>query len=413
MTSAAGEPGPDVRKRASRFWASIDERLGLDAFRYKVPGYANTLPYTLGGLTFFGFIVLVLTGVYLGQFYHPHPTIANDSVRAIILEVPLGAFVRSVHFWTAQAVLVSVALHVTRVFMTAAYKMPREFNWFIGIGLLATAIGLFFTGTVLKWDQEAFEALEHNVEIGALLGAFGSFFSPTFAAQVPLLTRLYSVHVSLLPLIFGALLVAHVFYVRHFGISPRAVPEKDAKEEKYEPFTGHMKKIVVYGVVLFGIVGVLALAWTARSILSGTRSLALAACLAVVGVGLIATGVTRIDVPGADGSVVSSASGMAHELAGYVLLMGLIPAAFLVAATFRRDPRLSSAARPAWIFAGAIIIAFIVAVMSLSLDLIGVGQRIFLATWVAWLIFVAFHVYAARPACFAPPTTILGIDDPL
>jgi hypothetical protein len=125
----------------------------------------------------------------------------------------------------------------------------------------------------------------------------------------------------------------------------------------------------------------------------------LAACLAVVGVGLIATGVTRIDVPGADGSVVSSASGMAHELAGYVLLMGLIPAAFLVAATFRRDPRLSSAARPASIFAGAIIIAFIVAVMSLSLDLIGVGQRIFLATWLAWLIFVAFQLSSAeRPA---------------
>ncbi len=263
MTSPAGAPGPEVRKRGSRFWASIDERLGLDAFRYKVPGYGNTLPYTLGGITFFGFIVLVLTGVYLGQFYHPHPTIANDSVRAIILEVPLGAFVRSVHFWTAQAVLVSVALHVTRVFMTAAYKKPREFNWYIGIALLATAIGLFFTGTVLKWDQEAFEALEHNVEIGALLGALGSFFSPTFAAQVPLLTRLYSVHVSLLPLIFGALLVAHVFYVRHFGIAPRAVPEKDTKEETYEPFTGHMKKIVVYGVVLLGIVGVLALAFPA------------------------------------------------------------------------------------------------------------------------------------------------------
>ena len=82
-----------------------------------------------------------------------------------------------------------------------------------------------------------------------------------------------------------------------------------------------------------------------------------------------------------------------------MLFLGLIPGAFLVAATFRRDTRLSSAARPAWIFAGAIIIAFIVAVMSLSLDLIGVGQRIFLATWLAWLIFVAFQLRSAeRPA---------------
>jgi hypothetical protein len=145
--------------------------------------------------------------------------------------------------------------------------------------------------------------------------------------------------------------------------------------------------------------GVLGMAWSAGSVLSGTRSLALAICLALVGVGLIASGVTRIDLPAADGSVASTASGMAHELAGYVLFLGLIPGAFLVAATFRRDPRLSSAARPAWIFAGAIIIAFIVALMSLSLDLIGVGQRFFLATWLAWLIFVAFQLRSAeRPA---------------
>lgn len=142
--------------------------------------------------------------------------------------------------------------------------------------------------------------------------------------------------------------------------------------------------------------GVLGMAWSAGSVLSGTRSLALAICLALVGVGLIATGVTRIDLPAADGSVASTASGMAHELAGYVLLLGLIPGAFLVAATFRRDPRLSSAALPAWIFAGSIVITFVVAVMSLSLDLIGVGQRIFLTTWIAWLIFVALQLYRAE-----------------
>jgi hypothetical protein len=141
--------------------------------------------------------------------------------------------------------------------------------------------------------------------------------------------------------------------------------------------------------------GVLGIAWSAGTTLSGTRSVALAICLALVGVGLIATGVTRIDLPAADGSVVSTASGMAHELAGYVLFLGLIPGVFLVAATFRRDPRLSSAALPAWMFAGSIVITFVVAVMSQSLDLIGVGQRIFLATWIAWLLFVAFHLLRA------------------
>jgi len=158
---------------------------------------------------------------------------------------------------------------------------------------------------------------------------------------------------------------------------------------------GRLGWLVMVAYVAAGA-GVLGMAWSAGSVLSGTRSLALAICLALVGVGLIATGVTRIDLPAADGSAASTASGMAHDLAGYVLLLGLIPGAFLVAATFRRDPRLSSAALPAWIFAASIVVTFVVAVMSLSLDLIGVGQRIFLATWIAWLVFVALQLSSAK-----------------
>ncbi len=256
------QPGRGRRSWISWFWAGVDERLGLDAFRYKVPDYANTLPYTLGGITFFGFIILVTTGVILAQFYHPHPTEANASIRVLMVDVPLGSFLRSVHFWTAQAVMVSVALHVTRVFITAAYKKPREFNWYVGVGLLATTIGLMFTGTVLKWDQEGFEALEHNLEIASGLGALGSFFSPSFAASVPILTRLYSVHVSLLPLLFGFLFLAHVFYIRHFGIAPHPFPRKSTGG-KHETFLSHMGKIAEYGLVLFVIVAILAVAFPA------------------------------------------------------------------------------------------------------------------------------------------------------
>lgn len=264
MTAPHTSPSPvSGRGWASRFWALIDERLGLDALRYRVPEYANTLPYTLGGITFFGFLILVLTGTLLAQFYHPHLADANASVRTIITSVPFGAFVRSVHFWTAQAVLVSVALHVTRIYLTAAYKKPREFNWYVGVALLATTVGFMFTGTVLKWDQEGFEALEHNVEIAGFLGALGSFFSPSFAAGVPLLTRLYSVHVSLLPLFFGGLFIAHVFYVRYFGIAPHPTAKAASEPPRYGTFMGHMKKIAAYGLVVFALVAVLAIAFPA------------------------------------------------------------------------------------------------------------------------------------------------------
>jgi hypothetical protein len=190
----------------------------------------------------------------------------------------------------------------------------------------------------------------------------------------------------------AAVLVLGLTLIAMHAIQPGLDPATQyVSEYAHGPFGW----LVMVAYVAAGL-GVLAIAWAARTTLSGTRTLALAICLALVGVGLIATGVTRIDLPAADGSVASTASGMAHELAGYVLFLGLIPGASLVAATFRRDPRLSSAALPAWIFAGSIVITFIVAVMSLSLDLIGVGQRIFLATWIAWLIFVALHLSRAE-----------------
>jgi len=135
----------------------------------------------------------------------------------------------------------------------------------VGVALLALTIGFFFTGTVLKWDQESFEAVEHNIEISNLLGTFGTFFSPSFAAGIPLLTRLYSVHVSLLPLFAVLLLIAHVFYIRHFGISP--LPWKRAgasqEDEKKQPFSTHLRRILGYGAIMLVIVTTLAVLFPA------------------------------------------------------------------------------------------------------------------------------------------------------
>src|SRR5512137_1546133 len=125
MTSEASR----TPSSTSKFWRFIDERLGLNALDYSIPKHGNTLPYMLGGITFFAFVILTLTGLYLTLFYDPNPATANASVRSIMTDVPLGSFVRSVHFWTAQAVVISVVLHMVRVFITASYKRPRELNW--------------------------------------------------------------------------------------------------------------------------------------------------------------------------------------------------------------------------------------------------------------------------------------------
>lgn len=236
--------------RGKALWATLDARLALHNFLYEVPAYANTLPYLLGAITLMGLLVLVVTGVLLGQFYVPDPGTANASVRTIMAVVPIGSVLRGVHVWAAHLTLIVGILHLIRVVMTGSYRFPREANWTVGVLLLATVLAFFFTGTVMRWDQESLEALEHNIAVARLLGAFGGWFSPTFAAHVPLLTRLYVAHVSLLPLALFILVVAHVYLVRQHGISP---PLVSGKEGPRRTFAQHLLKAAGYGLILLGI----------------------------------------------------------------------------------------------------------------------------------------------------------------
>ncbi len=263
MGTMSGEAGP--RGRAS-FLDLLRERLGLDGLAYPVPGYANALPYTLGGITLTGFVILFVTGIYLAQFYHPHPADAHASVVALVTSAPLGDVVRSIHFWTAQIVTVTVLLHLLRVLFTGAYKRPREINWYVGLGLLAVTLGLVFTGSVLKFDQEGLEALQHNKEAAEVIGALGGWFSPDFSRTVPLLTRLFNGHATILPLLFGLLIAIHAFLVKQHGISPRPTHEAVSRRTSGEGearFSSHARRILGYGLVLFAAALVLSLLWPA------------------------------------------------------------------------------------------------------------------------------------------------------
>ncbi len=235
-------------------WEAIDERFGLRDLAYPVPRHANTLPYSLGGISLVSLLLLVVSGVVLTQFYHPMPEFANDSVRAIMPQFGLARFARGVHYWAAEAFLVTVLLHMFRIFATASFKRPREGNWLVGVLLLAIAVGLYFTGTVLKWDQEGFEALEHNLAIGHLLGGLWHWFAPAFSQAAPLLLRLYIAHIVVLPAAIFFVLVAHFWLIKRHGISP--IPGRPAGEML--PFTSHLAHLAKYAAVLTGVILILA-----------------------------------------------------------------------------------------------------------------------------------------------------------
>lgn len=238
--------------------------MGLGALDYPVPEHANNLAWSLGGLTAVALGLLIVTGVLLTQFYVPDPAAANDSIRTIMSSVALGAFVRNVHFWAAQAMCLLAGLHLIRVFITASYKRPREGNWLIGASMFALTFLAIFSGTVLKWDQEGYEALGHNVETGALIGGAGFWFSPSFSQATSLLDRLYSAHVVLIPGLILVLLFVHVLLIKRHKISPHPLLAATAAgqapaDEPTEPFTFHLRRVAAFGLVLVGILVLLAL----------------------------------------------------------------------------------------------------------------------------------------------------------
>ena len=194
----------------------------------------NTLRplYTLGlGLmSFFLFLILVVTGVLLMFYYVPSTTQAYDRMLDLRGSVAFGIFLRNMHRWSAHGMVAVVFLHLCRVFFTGAYKKPREFNWVLGVGLLLVTLFLSFTGYLLPWDQLAFWAITVGTSIAGYAPLVGKqiqflLLGDATVGQEALL-RFYVLHVAVLPLVLTLLIAIHFWRIRKDGGLSR--PEEPA-----------------------------------------------------------------------------------------------------------------------------------------------------------------------------------------
>lgn len=192
-------------------------------FDKSTPLYARRYYYCFGGITFFLFLIQVITGVILTIYYVPSTEKAYASVYYISHYVNYGWLIRSIHYWSANLMIVFVILHMLRVFLTSSYKPPREFNWVVGMFLLTLTVGLSFTGYLLPWDQRAFWTSTVTLSLIKKVPLIGEFLHYAMVGGdtigQPTLTRFFSFHVMLLPALIIALLVAHFWMVRAQGIS--------------------------------------------------------------------------------------------------------------------------------------------------------------------------------------------------
>ena len=132
--------------------------LHLHPVRMPKSGVRVRYTWCMGGLTFFVFLVEVVTGILLMFYYRPTLEYAYTDMIDLGEQVPLGVM-REMHRWGAHLMIITVWLHMLRVFMTGSYKPPREFNWAIGVILLLLTLLMSFTGYLLPWDQLAIWAI--------------------------------------------------------------------------------------------------------------------------------------------------------------------------------------------------------------------------------------------------------------
>jgi quinol-cytochrome oxidoreductase complex cytochrome b subunit len=187
----------------------------------------------LGIATAAAFLITLITGVLLMFYYKPYPEVAYTSIKDIHFIVPTGRFIRNLHRWAANVMVVVVILHMARAFYTAAYRKPREFNWLVGMGLLVLTLALSFTGYLLPWDQLAYWAITIGANIAqsprevtdALgitawfdIGGLQRFLllgSDEVGAEA--LIRFYLLHIMILPLALAALMAVHFWRIRKDG----------------------------------------------------------------------------------------------------------------------------------------------------------------------------------------------------
>ncbi len=202
-------------------------KVNRDAVRFRYT-------WGMGGLSLYLFLVLTITGVFLMFYYHPTKGQAYQDIMYLHNDVPFGGLLRNMHRWAAHLMIITVWLHMFRVFLTGSYKTPREFNWSVGVICLVLTMLLSFTGYLLPDDQLGFWAITVGTNMARatpLLGHEGPFALGGITAYNDIrfallggsivdanaLLRSYIWHCIALPLLISIFLTVHFWRVRKDG----------------------------------------------------------------------------------------------------------------------------------------------------------------------------------------------------
>jgi len=252
--SSAATEAPGFHPRRLWSWRPASDRQAGDAVVsnfllhwFPAKSYRASLAWSysfwLGTVSAALLLLLVVSGLPLLFLYIPSVERAYASVKDIEYVVTFGSWIRAVHRISAHLMVVAVALHLVRVFLTGAYKnaagggQKRHWNWVFGVAMLLLTLFLSFTGYLLPWDQLAYWAVTVGTNIASSVPAIGPAIRELLIGgrtiEQPTLIRFYVLHVLFLPALLGALFAYHMWRVRKDGglaIADRAALATKAAE---------------------------------------------------------------------------------------------------------------------------------------------------------------------------------------
>jgi quinol-cytochrome oxidoreductase complex cytochrome b subunit len=263
-----------MKKRERREWLRafpVDLERLYEAADEPLPHSARKWWWCWGGVVGLLFALQAASGLLLAMYYRAEPETAYRSVAFITEQARFGRFLRSVHQWGATFMIVFLFLHMLRVFVTAAFREFRWGAWMVGVCLLGITLGLGFTGYSLVYEQLSYWAITVTSNIVSSVPLLGGTLKHLFLAgdeiNTATLSRLYALHVQVLPAAVIFLVLVHLFFVRLLGMYHPG-NEKDRETEKawtaregvYHFFPDHVTSEIAIFLYLLLVICLLALA---------------------------------------------------------------------------------------------------------------------------------------------------------
>lgn len=257
-----------------RDWFKLSFPINLEAVKESIsepiPIHLKRWWWCLGGIPAYLFIVQAITGILLCFHYVPSSELAYQSVKKITEVIPYGWYIRSVHRWSATFMIVTVILHMMRVFFTGSYRKPRELNWIAGVALLFLTLLFGFTGYSLIYEQLSYWGMTvagNLTEAVPLIGSYlADFIRGGESVGTHTLTRFFTFHIWVLPALLMLVLGLHLLLIRLHGVTEFEFEDKDKNQKtKTFPFyPNHILTEVGLGVGLMFVITILSIVFPAE-----------------------------------------------------------------------------------------------------------------------------------------------------